>query len=147
MVFPDAPLFSTNYEWVRTLADKLDIPYVAGSLINLPRHPSQLYEALFEGIVLFLVMWFFVRPRREKQPYGFALSLYLMLYGFIRFVIEYFRAPDANLGYVLAWGKESDNIALFQSFFNISMGQLFCLAMIAAGLVLYLVVLKTNKRT
>ena len=147
MVFPDAPLFSTNYSWVRTLADTLDIPYVAGSLVNLPRHPSQLYEALFEGIVLFLIMWFVIRPKREKQPYGFALSTYLMLYGAIRFVLEYFRAPDANLGYILAWGKESDNIALFQSFFNISMGQLFCLAMIAAGLVLYLVVRKTNTRT
>ncbi|HKL58086.1 MAG TPA: prolipoprotein diacylglyceryl transferase family protein, partial [Sphaerochaeta sp.] len=139
-------LFSTNYEWVRTLADKLDIPYVAGSLINLPRHPSQLYEALFEGIVLFVIMWFVIRPRRERQPYGFALSSYLILYGSIRFVIEYFRAPDANLGYILAWGAESDNIALFQSFFNISMGQLFCLAMIAAGLALYLVVRKIDKR-
>ncbi|MDY0290514.1 MAG: prolipoprotein diacylglyceryl transferase [Sphaerochaeta sp.] len=146
IVFPDAPRFSTNYEWVRSLAEKLDIPYVAGSLINLPRHPSQLYEALFEGIVLFLIMWFVIRPRRERHPYGFALSSYLVLYGAIRFVIEYFRAPDENLGYVLAWGAESDNIALFQSFFNISMGQLFCLAMIAAGLALYLVVRKTDKR-
>lgn len=146
MIFPHAPRFSTNYEWVRTIADSLDIPYVAGSLINLPRHPSQLYEALFEGIVLFLIMWFVIRPRREKQPYGFALSSYLVLYGFIRFVIEYFRAPDENLGYILAWGDKSDNIALFQSFFNISMGQLFCLAMIVAGIALYLVVRKTDKR-
>ena len=146
MVFPDAPLFSTNYAWVRSLADTLDIPYVAGSLVNLPRHPSQLYEALFEGIVLFIIMWFVIRPKRGRYPYGFALAAYLMLYGAIRFVIEYFRAPDANLGYIIAWGKESDNIALFQSLFNISMGQLFCLAMIAAGLVLYLVVRKTEKR-
>lgn len=146
MIFPHAPRFSTNYEWVRTIADSLDIPYAAGSLINLPRHPSQLYEALFEGIVLFLIMWFVIRPRREKQPYGFALSSYLVLYGFVRFVIEYFRAPDENLGYILAWGDKSDNIALFQSFFNISMGQLFCLAMIVAGIALYLVVRKTDKR-
>lgn len=146
MVFPDAPHFSTNYEWVRALAEKLGLPYVSGALLNLPRHPSQLYEALFEGLVLFVVMWFVLRPKRESHPYGFALSAYLMLYGAVRFVIEYFRAPDANLGYILAWGKESDNIALFQSFFNISMGQLFCLAMIAAGLVLYLVVRKTDKR-
>ena len=146
MVFPDAPHFSTNFEWVSNVADTLDIPYVAGSLINLPRHPSQLYEALFEGIVIFLILWFVIRPRRERQPYGFAFSAYLILYGAVRFVIEYFRAPDDNLGYILAWGKESDNIALFQSFFNISMGQLFCLAMIAAGLILYLVVRKTNKR-
>ncbi|MDT4762475.1 prolipoprotein diacylglyceryl transferase [Sphaerochaeta sp. PS] len=146
LVFPDAPHFSTNYAWVRSIADSLDIPYTTGALLNLPRHPSQLYEALFEGVVLFLLMWFVIRPRREKQPHGFALSLYLMLYGLIRFVIEYFRAPDENLGYMLPWGKESDNIALFQSFFNISMGQLFCLSMILAGLALFLVVRKTNKR-
>ena len=82
---------------------------------------------------------------RSKFSSG-ALSAYLMLYGFIRFVIEYFRAPDENLGYILAWGKESDNISLFQSFFNISMGQLFCLAMMIAGLALYLVLRKTDKR-
>ncbi len=146
MVFPDAPRFSTNYAWVRTIAEKLDIPYVAGSLVNLPRHPSQLYEALFEGIVLFFLMWFLIRPRRERQPHGFALASYLVFYGAIRFVIEYFRAPDENLGYIIAWGKESDNIALFQSFFNISMGQLFCLAMILAGVALYLVVRKVDKR-
>jgi phosphatidylglycerol:prolipoprotein diacylglycerol transferase len=56
-------------------------------------------------------------------------------YGTVRFFIEYFRAPDENLGYILALGKQSDNIALFQSFFNFSMGQLFCLAMIICGIV------------
>ena len=141
IIFSNAPSFSTNYAWVRTIADTLGITYTSGSMINLPRHPSQLYEALFEGVVLFLFMWFVIRKRRDRNPYGFGLSIYLMGYGAIRFVIEYFRAPDSNLGYILALGKESDNIALFQSFLNFSMGQLFCLAMIIAGLA-FLLVLK-----
>lgn len=146
MIFPDAPRFSTQYQWVRTLADQLAISYQQGDLIHLPRHPSQLYEAIFEGIFIFLILWFVIRPKRKERGHGFALAIYLILYGFVRFIIEYFRAPDANLGYVLAWGKESDTIALFQSFLNISMGQIFCLAMVVAGVVLALVVQKTNTR-
>jgi phosphatidylglycerol:prolipoprotein diacylglycerol transferase len=141
MVFPDASRFSTNYAWVRKLADTLSIPYTQGQLLNLPRHPSQLYEALFEGVVLFLFLWFVVRPKRTRQPYGFGFSMYLIGYGSIRFILEYFRSPDENIGYVLALGKEHDNIALFQSFFNFSMGQVFCLAMVLFGLC-FLFVLK-----
>ena len=133
MVFPDAPSFSTNYAWVREIADQLGIAYESGAMVNLPRHPSQLYEALFEGIVLFLFLWFVIRPRREKHPAGFGLVWYTAGYGAVRFFIEYFRAPDENLGYIIALGRESDNIALLQSFFNFSMGQLFCLAMIVSA--------------
>lgn len=136
MVFPDAPSFSSNYEWVRTIADQVGLAYQSGALVNLPRHPSQLYEAFFEGIVLFLVLWFVIRPRREKLGKGSGLAFYMIGYGTIRFFLEYFRSPDENLGYMLSFGKESDNIALFQSFFNFSMGQLFCLAMIALGILL-----------
>ncbi|MBN1278932.1 MAG: prolipoprotein diacylglyceryl transferase [Chlorobium sp.] len=79
------------------------------------RHPSQLYEAFFEGIVLFLVLW----ALRKRSPYpGFLSGLYLFGYGFVRFFIEYFREPDAHLGFVLL---------------NLSMGQLLCLAMMLAG--------------
>jgi phosphatidylglycerol:prolipoprotein diacylglycerol transferase len=145
MVFPYAPSFSTNYKWVRDMATSLSIPFVPGGWVNLPRHPSQLYEALFEGIVLFLFLWFVIRPKRSRKPHGFGFAWYLVGYGAIRFGIEYFRSPDANIGYVLALGKEHDNIALFQSFFNFSMGQLFCLAMIVAGLA-FLVVSGRAKR-
>ncbi|MFA5447709.1 MAG: prolipoprotein diacylglyceryl transferase [Sphaerochaeta sp.] len=133
VLFPNAPRFSTNYAWVREIADQVGIAYSQGDLVNLPRHPSQLYEALFEGVLLFLFLWFVIRPRRGKQPRGIALSWYVIGYGAARFFIEYFRAPDENLGYILALGKQSDNIALFQSALNFSLGQLFCLAMIAAG--------------
>ena len=107
-------------------------------MINLPRHPSQLYEALFEGVVLFLILWFVIRPWKLKKrlPDGTVFSFYLMGYGLFRFFIEYCRQPDADIGYVIALGDKSDNIALFQSFLNISKGQIFCLIMIAAGALL-----------
>lgn len=84
------------------------------------RHPSQLYEAFFEGIFLFFLLW---GIRKLKQPRGAMVAFYLAGYGTVRFVIEYFRQPDAHLG-------------LF--FMSLSMGQLLCAGMISGGIVLYL---------
>ena len=111
--------------------------------MNLPRHPSQLYEALFEGIILFLILWFIIRPlkRRKGLPDGTVLASYLMGYGIFRFAIEYCRQPDADIGYVIALGEKSDNIALFQSFLNISKGQVFCALMVIGGALLLAVLL------
>jgi phosphatidylglycerol:prolipoprotein diacylglycerol transferase len=88
---------------------------------GLLRHPSQLYEAFFEGLVVFAFVWTF----RKKAVFpGFISGLYIFGYGFVRFFVEYFRQPDAHLGFV---------------FLNFSMGQMLCLAMmVAAGLVWYL---------
>ena len=135
MIFPTAPGFSTAHEWVRNVADDVGIAYRIGDTVNLPRHPSQLYEALFEGIILFLILWFIIRPikKRKGMPDGFVFSFYLMGYGLFRFFIEYCRQPDEGIGYVIALGDRSDNIALFQSFLNISEGQIFCFIMFAAG--------------
>ena len=83
------------------------------------RHPSQLYEALFEGIFLFVILW---SIRKIKIPNGAMLAFYLIGYGIVRFFIEYFREPDAHLGFV--W-------------LSFSMGQILCLLMIAAGSLLY----------
>ncbi len=85
---------------------------------NRLRHPSQLYEAFFEGFVLFVILWYL---RRKKFPAGMMLPCYLIGYGTIRFVIEFFRQPDQQLGFV--W--------LF-----FSMGQLLCLAMVITGIAL-----------
>ena len=79
------------------------------------RHPSQLYEAFFEGIVLFVFLWA-VKGRFKTR--GAMLAVYLMGYGLVRFFIEYARQPDAHLGFV---------------FLSFSMGQILCLAMILAG--------------
>jgi phosphatidylglycerol---prolipoprotein diacylglyceryl transferase len=79
------------------------------------RHPSQLYEAFFEGIFLFAVLWSF---RKVRAPRGAMLAFYLIGYGTVRFFIEFYREPDAHLGFVVG-------------FFTI--GQVLCAAMIAAG--------------
>lgn len=79
------------------------------------RHPSQLYEAFFEGFFLFIVLW---TVKRRVTTRGAMLALYLMGYGLVRFFIEYARQPDAQLGFV---------------FLSFSMGQMLCMAMILAG--------------
>lgn len=84
------------------------------------RHPSQLYEAFFEGVFLFIVLWIF---RKRARTRGAMLAFYLIGYGTVRFFIEFFREPDAHLGFV---------------FFRFSTGQILCFLMILAGAVLYL---------
>lgn len=138
MVFPDAERFSTTQEWVRAVADEIGMSYSYGDYLNLPRFPTQLMEAFFEGIVIFLILFFIFRPLKIKKNlrHGTIFSVYLILYGLFRFLIEYLREPDSNIGYVIKLGKGSDNIALFSSFLNISKGQIFCLLMITAGILL-----------
>lgn len=82
------------------------------------RHPSQLYEAFGEGILLFSILWLL---RNKVRTPGAMLPIYLIGYGSIRFIIEYFRQPDEHLGFVLL---------------SFSMGQLLCAAMILAGILL-----------
>ncbi len=81
------------------------------------RHPSQIYEAIFEGLIIFIVIFFIIK----KKYYTFinVSSLFLIMYGFFRFIIEFYREPDSHLGFI---------------FINISMGQLLCLPMIILGL-------------
>ncbi len=140
MVFPYAERFSSSLEWVRTAADKAGIAYSEGSFVNLPRHPSQLYEAFFEGIVLFIVLWFVVKPYARKKDcpfgHGFISGCYFLGYGFVRFFIEYFREPDEQLGFVIALGRETEPVALFRSFWNFSLGQVLCFLMILLGVIL-----------
>lgn len=129
VVFPGAQKFSVSIPWVKDFTDKIGME-VTGALVNLPRHPSQLYEAFFEGIVLFAIIWFL----RKKKPFdGFSTMLYTSGYGVFRFFIEYFREPDADIGYRIA-KDSSAPIYMNTSLLNISTGQVFCLVMIAAGL-------------
>lgn len=83
------------------------------------RHPSQLYEAFGEGILLFLILWSF---RRRVETPGAMFSFYLIGYGAIRFIIEFFREPDRHLGFI---------------FLSFSMGQILSSGMILAGIGLY----------
>ena len=84
---------------------------------NLYRHPSQLYEAFFEGLFLLVILIFFQKSVSAKNP-GFISGIFLIFYSFFRFVIEFFRVPDAQLGYV---------------FLNLSMGQILCLIFFIFG--------------
>lgn len=145
MIFPNAPEFSTTLEWVRQTADKAGLSYKIGETVNLPRHPSQLYEALFEGIILFFIIYFVIRPWRNKKKYGpgFITGFYFVGYGLFRFIIEYFREPDSQLGFIIALGKETEPTALFKSLLNISMGQILCFGMIVIGII---AILRSVKR-
>lgn len=81
-----------------------------------PRHPSQLYEATLEGLVLFAILWWL---HRRKVPHGVPFFTFFLLYGSFRFLVEFFRQPDAHLGFLWA---------------GATMGQLLCLPMIGIGL-------------
>ena len=131
MVFPDARRFSISIPWVSEFMAKIGMVTAEGqTLVNLPRHPSQLYEAFFEGIVLFLILWFV----RKKKPFdGFILGLYPIGYGVFRFFIEYFREPDIELGYRISSVQDAPTY-LNVSWGNISTGQILCLLMIIGGL-------------
>jgi phosphatidylglycerol---prolipoprotein diacylglyceryl transferase len=87
--------------------------------ILTPRHPSQLYEAFLEGIILFALLWF-VR-RRARTPNGLLTGLFMCCYAIFRIVVEYFREPDAPMIGVFTRGQ-------FFSFFLVAIGFAFILA-------------------
>jgi phosphatidylglycerol:prolipoprotein diacylglycerol transferase len=93
-----------------------DVPW-AVIVDGVPRHASQLYEALLEGLVLFAILWWYTAtPRPRWAPSG----LFLVCYGAFRFAVEFVRVPDENRGYLfLGW---------------VTMGQILSLPMIVAGL-------------
>ena len=86
---------------------------------NIPRHPSPLYQFALEGLLLFLLLWFYSKPRRGL---GQVSGAFLVGYGVFRFIAEYFREPDDFLG-LLALG--------------LSMGQWLCVPMVLAGVAMW----------
>ena len=89
---------------------------------NLSRHPSQLYEAFFEGIVLFVILLYFYKKQYFKIP-GKISGFFLFFYSIFRFILEFFRAPDTQLGYLI---------------FGFTMGQIISIIFIIVGLSLIL---------
>ena len=88
--------------------------------LPLPRHPSPLYQAAIDGVLLFIVLWLYARKPRQQ---GQVAAAFLFGYGVFRFTAEFFREPDAHLG-LLSLGM--------------SMGQWLCVPMIAGGALLWL---------
>jgi len=88
---------------------------------NLSRHPSQLYEAFLEGIILFLILIYFVNKDYLKKP-GSISGLFLIFYSLFRFFVEFFRVPDEQIGYLLL---------------NLTMGQIISLVFASIGITLF----------
>jgi len=85
---------------------------------DIPRHPSQLYEAFFEGFLLFLILLMFLQFKKIIKSSGILAGCFISIYGFFRFFIEFFREPDNHIGLL---------------YLNLSMGQFLCLPMILIG--------------
>ena len=100
----------TNVPWAVTFI-KVD---------NLPRHPSQIYEAFLEGLVLFLILIYF-KNKFSKKP-GLISGLFLIFYSIFRFFVEFYRVPDEQLGYI---------------FLNLSMGQVISFVFMLSELILF----------
>lgn len=139
MMFPDASPVLISEPSIKTIAEKTGLLNAETSAIpavlNLPRHPSQLYEAFFEGIFLGAVLFFIAFKWKNFAP-GFIMGCYLFGYGFVRFFIEYVREPDPHLGFIIKLGKGADSPQVFTSFLNLSMGQILCMLMMLAGVVI-----------
>jgi len=142
MVFPNAEKFSTSLPWVQDFCAQIGMNIEGVKLVNLPRHPSPLYEAFFEGIVLFLVLWF---TRKHKKFHGQMGCTYTLGYGLVRFVIEYFREPDAELGYRIAKDSAAP-IYTNTSLLNFSTGQILCFLMISGSIIVGAVLFWKSQR-
>ncbi|MDC0043560.1 prolipoprotein diacylglyceryl transferase [Candidatus Pelagibacter sp.] len=94
---------------------------------NIPRHPSQLYEAVFEGLILFFLLSHLSKNERFKKP-GFISAFFLIIYSFFRFIMEFFRAPDYQIGYLV---------------YQLTFGQIISIVFFFLGIFLYL--LKRNE--
>ena len=88
---------------------------------NLSRHPSQLYEAILEGIILFLILIYFINKNYLKKP-GLISGLFLIYYSLFRFFVEFFRVPDEQIGYLIL---------------DLTMGQIISLVFAATGIILF----------
>ena len=94
---------------------------------NITRHPSQIYEALLEGVILFFIMFFFIKKNYLLKP-GLISSLFLIFYSLFRFLVEFFRVPDEQIGFI---------------YLNLTIGQIISLIFLSFGF--YLFFIKKNE--
>ena len=109
-----------NTELIGRITD-FPLAIIYPSIDNLPRHPSQLYEALLEGGVLFIILLFTFSKYYSKKKYGKISGIFLSFYGIFRFLIEFLREPDQQIGLIF-------------NFFT--MGQLLCVPLIFSGFII-----------
>ena len=107
-----------------------DLPWSVQFVLidNIKRHPSQLYEAFFEGIILFFLLGYFFRKNYLQKP-GKISALFLIFYSLFRFFAEFFRSPDLQIGYL---------------FLNLTLGQLISILFLIVGTLLFY--LKNNEK-
>jgi phosphatidylglycerol:prolipoprotein diacylglycerol transferase len=119
-----------NGELVGRVADA-DLPWamVFPFVDQLPRHPSQLYQALTEGLLLFIILWWY---SSKPRPVMAVSGVFMICYGGFRFTTEFFRTPDAHLGFI--------------AFDWLTMGQLLSLPMIIVGVFLFYLAMKKGAR-
>ncbi len=100
-----------------------DVPWGVQFILidNIKRHPSQLYEAFLEGVILFFTLQYFFKKDYSQTP-GKISALFLIFYSLFRFVVEFFRSPDPHIGYL---------------FINLTLGQLISLLFISFGIFLF----------
>jgi phosphatidylglycerol---prolipoprotein diacylglyceryl transferase len=111
---------SEHQTQLEQLKDKLNWSEVM-SQVPL-RHPSQIYEGLAEGVVLGILLWILYRRLHARPAPGVYGAVFLMGYGVFRFLLEYFRQPDAHMGFFFGW---------------MTMGQILCSAMIVAAILIF----------
>jgi len=114
-----------NFINVELVGRVTEFPFaiVYPTIDKLPRHPSQLYEAFFEGIILFAILMFIFFKNKSNANTGIISGYFLFFYGIFRFLIEFLREPDQHLGLILN---------------TISMGQFLCMPVILFGFIILL---------
>ena len=103
-----------------------DLPWSVQFVLidNIKRHPSQLYEAFFEGIILFFLLGYFFKRSSFKNP-GKISAFFLIFYSLFRFIAEFFRSPDPQIGYLIL---------------NLTLGQLLSVFLLMAGVILFYII-------
>ena len=96
---------------------------------EIPRHPSQIYEALLEGLILFFIMLLLIKKNYLLRP-GLISALFLVFYSLFRFIVEFYRVPDEQLGFI---------------FLNLTMGQMISIIFFSFGLYLFFIKKNENK--
>ena len=111
-----------NGELVGRITEK-KIGIIFNHIDNFSRHPSQIYEAILEGLLLFLILFFIQNRKKTIYKNGLISSFFLIFYSLFRFICEYFREPDPHIGL---------------QFFNLSLGQIYSIFFFIIGIVLFL---------